>query len=273
MEAVQLGAQDYILKSHLSAEGLGRSIGCAVERHRLINSLRGLSLTDELTGLLNRRGFSTLATGHLRLGSRTGSRFLLFFADLDGLKQINDTHGHHQGDEAIVRAAEILRRTFRQSHLGGPVFGRRVRGAGARLLGRRGRHRDAAAGREPPARERVGGTPVSPRRECRRGGVRFEHDHQPARNLRAGRCGALRREAGSPERPTGLMPRPRMWSAGTAPDPRPALSIGSRSHGDALQYRHAQPGSSSRKSPPSTTIGSGDSPLPALRNREGRRCP
>jgi diguanylate cyclase (GGDEF)-like protein len=117
VQAVQLGAQDALIKSHLSAEGLGRSLRCALERHRLITSLRGLSLTDELTGLLNRRGFSTLAAGHLRLGARTGSRFLLFFGDMDGLKQINDTFGHHNGDVAIVRLANVLRSTFRQSDL------------------------------------------------------------------------------------------------------------------------------------------------------------
>ena len=114
-EAIQLGAQDVVLKTHASAEGLARVIRCAVERHRVVASLRGLSLTDELTGLLNRRGFTTIAQGHLRLASRTGQRFLLLFADVDGLKQINDTYGHHEGDRALARVSEALRRTFRQS--------------------------------------------------------------------------------------------------------------------------------------------------------------
>ncbi|MFN0181373.1 MAG: diguanylate cyclase [Gemmatimonadales bacterium] len=113
--SVAQGAQDYVMKHSVSAEGLARSIRCAVERQRVVAALRGLTLTDELTGLLNRRGFTTLAHGHLRLAGRTGQRFLLFFADVDGLKAINDQHGHHQGDEALVRAAEALRRTFRQS--------------------------------------------------------------------------------------------------------------------------------------------------------------
>lgn len=115
LEAVQLGAQDTLVKSHLNADGLGRAIRCAVERHRVVAALRGLSLTDELTGLFNRRGFATIAQGHLRLASRTGQRFLLLFADLDGLKTINDTYGHHEGDHALMRVAEVLRRTFRQS--------------------------------------------------------------------------------------------------------------------------------------------------------------
>ena len=114
-EAIQLGAQDAIIKTHASAEGLARVIRGAIERHRVVASLRGLSLTDELTGLLNRRGFTTIAQGHLRLASRTGQRFLLLFADVDGLKQINDTYGHHEGDHALARVSEVLRRTFRQS--------------------------------------------------------------------------------------------------------------------------------------------------------------
>lgn len=125
-EAVRQGAQDLALKAASSADGLARTIRCALERHRLLASLRGMSLTDDLTGLLNRRGFTTITQGHLRLASRTGQRFLLFYADLDGLKAINDGHGHQEGDRVLVRAADVLRRTFRQSdvlaRLGGDEF-------------------------------------------------------------------------------------------------------------------------------------------------------
>ena len=115
IEAVRLGAQDCVVKSQLSAGSLSRSLRCALERHRVVASLRGMSLTDEMTGLLNRRGFQTMGTAHLKLGNRTGSRFLLFFLDLDDLKVINDTWGHHEGDHAIMRTADVLRATFRQS--------------------------------------------------------------------------------------------------------------------------------------------------------------
>ncbi|MEZ4588831.1 MAG: diguanylate cyclase [Gemmatimonadales bacterium] len=117
LEAVEQGAQDCLDRASLTGPGLGRAVRCAVIRQRLVARWRGLSLTDELTGLLNRRGFHTMAAGHLRLGCRTSSRFLLLFADLDGLKRINDEHGHHEGDQALARAAEALRSTFRQSDL------------------------------------------------------------------------------------------------------------------------------------------------------------
>jgi diguanylate cyclase (GGDEF)-like protein/PAS domain S-box-containing protein len=96
------------------------------ERKRAIEELESLSLTDDLTGLYNRRGFLALAEQQLKHADRTKERFVLVFADLDGLKQINDRFGHHQGSHAITKAAEILSQTFRASdivaRLGGDEF-------------------------------------------------------------------------------------------------------------------------------------------------------
>ncbi|MBV8856293.1 MAG: CHASE3 domain-containing protein [Acidobacteria bacterium] len=89
-------------------------------------ALRDLSLTDELTGLYNRRGFLTLSEQQVRLSRRRGEQLLLLFADMDGLKRINDEHGHDAGSRAIAAAGEVLRRTFRDSdvlaRLGGDEF-------------------------------------------------------------------------------------------------------------------------------------------------------
>lgn len=96
---------------------------------RLVQSqeeIRQLSLTDELTGLRNRRGFVTLAEAELALARRMQRSLLLFYADLDGLKDINDTLGHTEGDRAIRDVAAALRRTFRDAdilaRLGGDEF-------------------------------------------------------------------------------------------------------------------------------------------------------
>lgn len=96
---------------------------------RLVQSqqeIRALSLTDEITGLRNRRGFFTLAEAELALARRMQRSLLLFYADLDGLKIINDTWGHVEGDRAIRDAAAVLRRTFRDAdilaRLGGDEF-------------------------------------------------------------------------------------------------------------------------------------------------------
>jgi two-component system, cell cycle response regulator len=88
--------------------------------------LQNLSLTDDLTGLYNRRGFLALVEQELKHATRMNERFVLVFADLDGLKQINDSFGHHEGSHAIIKAAEVLKQTFRTSdiiaRLGGDEF-------------------------------------------------------------------------------------------------------------------------------------------------------
>ena len=77
--------------------------------------LEGLSLTDELTKLNNRRGFLHLAQDRMIVARRDEEKLLLIFADLDGLKQINDNYGHAAGSHVIAAAADILRDSFRQS--------------------------------------------------------------------------------------------------------------------------------------------------------------
>jgi diguanylate cyclase (GGDEF)-like protein len=94
---------------------LMRAIQCAVKQYMLQAELGSLALSDELTGVYNRRGFLALAERQLKLGRRSGRAILVFFADVDGLKQINDKFGHKEGDLALVRAAQVLEKTFRDS--------------------------------------------------------------------------------------------------------------------------------------------------------------
>jgi diguanylate cyclase (GGDEF)-like protein/PAS domain S-box-containing protein len=93
------------------------------ERKNMIDKLKELSLTDDLTGLLNRRGFFTIAGEHLKLAERRNSMMFLLFMDLDNLKIINDTLGHHKGDQALIELARIIRETFRKSDVKGRMGG------------------------------------------------------------------------------------------------------------------------------------------------------
>ncbi len=91
---------------------------------QLSNSTLDLqSKTDELTKILNRRGFMELGQKTIDLSIDMGSNGVIFFADLDGLKKINDTYGHDMGDEAIRAAAEVLSHALRSSDTVGRLSG------------------------------------------------------------------------------------------------------------------------------------------------------
>jgi diguanylate cyclase (GGDEF)-like protein/PAS domain S-box-containing protein len=96
------------------------------ERKRAEAAIQTLSLVDELTGLYNRRGFMTFAEQHLNSVHRSDKAVVMIYADLDGLKQINDSFGHKEGDRALVKTAELFKETFRTSdvlgRLGGDEF-------------------------------------------------------------------------------------------------------------------------------------------------------
>ena len=126
IRAVREGAQDYIIKGDFDFNQLARAMLYAIERHQARTILQQLSFEDELTGLLNRRGFVSLAPQNIKIAQRANWEILLIFSDLDGLKSINDTFGHQEGDRAIKETADLLRETFRTSdliaRLGGDEF-------------------------------------------------------------------------------------------------------------------------------------------------------
>jgi diguanylate cyclase (GGDEF)-like protein/PAS domain S-box-containing protein len=105
----------------------------AAELARKNEELKNLSLIDDLTGLYNRRGFLTLADHRAKLAQRNKEVFFIAFLDLDGLKQINDTFGHQEGNRALVETAEVLKRCLRASdilaRIGGDEFAVFITGA------------------------------------------------------------------------------------------------------------------------------------------------
>ena len=82
-----------------------------------------LSVTDILTGLLNRRGFTTMAEKQLSILQRGGKGAFLLFIDMNDFKRLNDNYGHNAGDQALVEAAGILKNTLRNSDLIGRIGG------------------------------------------------------------------------------------------------------------------------------------------------------
>ena len=120
-ESIRAGAADFIKKPFTVHELLVR-----IKHGKLQDHLRALAITDELTGLANRRGFFAFTQQQMRHAVRNSERMVLFFADLDDLKTINDTFGHVSGDRALADTAQIFRETFRDSdiiaRMGGDEF-------------------------------------------------------------------------------------------------------------------------------------------------------
>ncbi|HEX9836830.1 MAG TPA: GGDEF domain-containing protein [Alphaproteobacteria bacterium] len=96
------------------------------EQNARIAFLEGLSRTDELTGLLNRRGFEDELKRALARARRSGETGVLIACDVDGFKRINDTHGHAAGDDVLHRLARTIAASVREidavARLGGDEF-------------------------------------------------------------------------------------------------------------------------------------------------------
>ena len=146
LEGLEAGADDYLtkpldtheLRARLQSAGRilelqeslrqrVRELEAAIAERKIAEeALRNLSLTDQLTGLYNYRGFINLAEHHAKTARRTKHPSLLIYADMDGLKEINDTLGHRAGSTAIAAVGQILRSTFRDcdivARLGGDEF-------------------------------------------------------------------------------------------------------------------------------------------------------
>lgn len=116
-----------------------------------IEQLESLSVTDELTGLFNRRGFEAELRRTLARAERNGERGLLVMCDLDRFKPINDTYGHPAGDAVLHRFGGVLAAAVRQGdvvgRLGGDEFGLILGDAAP----------EAVSGRIAPLRARLSG--------------------------------------------------------------------------------------------------------------------
>ena len=103
------GQEDYII---IFSEDIS-------DRKTMAEQIRNLAITDELTGLYNRRGFAAAANQELSRASLDGTQLALLFLDMDRMKQINDTQGHMVGDQALKSVASLLQMTFRDPSING----------------------------------------------------------------------------------------------------------------------------------------------------------
>jgi diguanylate cyclase (GGDEF)-like protein len=95
----------------------------ADERRHLEEQLAELALVDDVTGLHNRRSFILLAEQGLKESVRAGRPVIALFLDVDGLKVINDTYGHREGNRALALVAGALRAACRDSDIVSRISG------------------------------------------------------------------------------------------------------------------------------------------------------
>ena len=126
INALNRGAQDYLVKGSYTLETLSRTIKYAVERSQHQQALHDLAHTDALTQLPNRLNFSNYLDIVLARARRQQIFVSVLFIDLDKFKLINDVHGHQAGDRFLQEVAARLQRKLRSSdyiaRLGGDEF-------------------------------------------------------------------------------------------------------------------------------------------------------
>ena len=107
-------------------DNIAGQVGLAIEQLARQTEMEVLSMTDPLTGLHNRRGFVESLERLLGEQAETSRAGALFYIDLDNFKQVNDTHGHQTGDEALLDVAALLKDQIRAgdlaARLGGDEF-------------------------------------------------------------------------------------------------------------------------------------------------------
>ncbi len=108
------------------ASVIGEAHQSVAQQSARLRALEDLAITDELTGLLNRRGFDRELRRALARGRRHGERGLLIMGDLNRFKRVNDTFGHAAGDAVLKEVARLLqtltRETDQVARLGGDEF-------------------------------------------------------------------------------------------------------------------------------------------------------
>jgi diguanylate cyclase (GGDEF)-like protein/PAS domain S-box-containing protein len=113
VSCLNLEGQDFLIESFIDIS----------ERKELEEKLQRVVMVDELTGILNRRGFMSNAEIFCKQAYRTKKDFFFIYADVDNLKVVNDSFGHRVGDNLIQDAASILTDTFRQTDIIGRLGG------------------------------------------------------------------------------------------------------------------------------------------------------
>jgi len=105
------------------AEWLASQAAVALDNARLHDIVQQQAITDELTGLVNRRRFIEALDAEIERARRLGSPLAIVLADLDNFKQVNDEFGHHGGDVVLRTFADLIRSHVREVDVSGRIGG------------------------------------------------------------------------------------------------------------------------------------------------------
>lgn len=129
IEALKLGATDFIKKPfenehliHIVNQALEK-YHTLLEKERLEEEVRRLSITDDLTGLYNHRHFYKTLEAELVRMKRQGTSLSLLMFDIDNFKQYNDLHGHIEGDRVLKKIGSIVKNSIRSNVDSGYRYG------------------------------------------------------------------------------------------------------------------------------------------------------
>ncbi len=125
LKAFRAGGVDYITKPFIQEEVLAR-INVHIELKKAMERLKALSVTDEMTGVFNRRWAYEILAKQIEITNREGSSLVVCYIDIDHLKIINDNYGHAEGDRLINTVVNVLKNVIRTSdyifRMGGDEF-------------------------------------------------------------------------------------------------------------------------------------------------------
>jgi two-component system cell cycle response regulator len=113
IQAMNLGALDYLVKGEITPRMLERSLRYALKLDETLGALRELATHDPLTGLLNRREFDRQLAEEVERSRRFGHPVALVLGDIDHFKDINDRHGHQAGDAVLQEISRRLTTSLR----------------------------------------------------------------------------------------------------------------------------------------------------------------
>jgi len=125
LRAFRAGGVDFITKPFIEEEVLAR-VNVHIQLDKTLKELEKLSATDTLTGAFNRRFAYKILAQQIEISKREKTAFIICYIDIDGLKRINDAHGHLTGDTMIKTVSNCIKENIRMSdylfRMGGDEF-------------------------------------------------------------------------------------------------------------------------------------------------------